>query len=68
MARAAAPIFSPSCGSTNTTIGAGVSNQRLVLSVPAPGIAHRRIDRNCIMFAYAVSATTRLGQLKWPMF
>ena len=38
MARAAAPMFSPSCGSTSTTIGAGVSIQRLVLSVPAPGM------------------------------
>jgi hypothetical protein len=35
--------------------------------VPAPGITYRRIDRNCIMFAYAVSAT-RLGQSKWSMF
>src|SRR5215813_14153579 len=52
MARAAAPTFSPSCGSTRTTTGAGVSIQRLVLSVPAPGIAHHRIDRNSIMFAY----------------
>src|SRR5262245_60360452 len=31
-------MFSPSCGSTRTTTGAGVSIQRLVLSVPAPGI------------------------------
>src|SRR5580704_8849433 len=38
MARAAAPIFSPSCGSTRTTTGPGVSTQRLVLSVPAPGM------------------------------
>src|SRR5258708_21369514 len=38
LARATAPIFSPSCGSTRTTIGAGVSIQRLVLSVPAPGM------------------------------
>src|SRR6185312_10188442 len=38
MARAAAPMFSPSCGSTRTTTGAGVSSQRLVLSVPEPGI------------------------------
>ena len=35
---AAAPMFSPICGSTRTTIGAGLSIQRLVLSVPAPGI------------------------------
>src|SRR5215467_1736635 len=56
MARAAAPIFSPSCGSTRTMMGAGVSIQRFVLSVPAPGIAYRHIDRDCIMFAYAVSA------------
>jgi len=27
MARAAAPMFSPSCGSTSTTIGAGVSGE-----------------------------------------
>src|SRR6185503_5313669 len=38
MARAAAPMFSPSCGSTRTMIGAGVESQRLVLSVPAPGM------------------------------
>ena len=38
MARAAAPIFSPSCGSTRTTTGPGSSLQRLVLSVPAPGM------------------------------
>jgi hypothetical protein len=38
IARAAAPMFSPSCGSTRTMIGAGVSIQRLVLSVPAPDI------------------------------
>ena len=38
MARAAAPILSPSCVSTSTTTGAGCSIQRLVLSVPAPGI------------------------------
>src|SRR5262245_57517878 len=38
MARAAAPMFSPSCGSTSTMIGAGLSIQRLVLSVPAPGM------------------------------
>src|SRR5665213_398912 len=38
MARAAAPMFSPICGSTRTTTGAGCSIQRLVLSVPAPGI------------------------------
>src|SRR5215472_8883439 len=56
IARAAAPMFSPSCGSTRTMVGAGVSIQRLVLSVPAPGIAYRHIDRDCIMFAYAVSA------------
>ena len=42
MARATAPIFSPSCGSTRITIGPGVSTQRLVLSVPAPGIAPPR--------------------------
>src|SRR5665213_398908 len=34
----AAPMFSPICGSTRTTTGAGCSIQRLVLSVPAPGI------------------------------
>src|SRR4051812_2854803 len=39
IARAAAPMFSPSCGATSTTTGAGVSIQRLVLSVPAPGMA-----------------------------
>src|SRR5262249_12577531 len=38
MARAAAPIFSPSCGSTKTTIGPRPALQSLVLSVPAPGI------------------------------
>src|SRR5580704_806988 len=38
MARAAAPIFSPSCGSTRTTVGPGRSIQFFVLSVPAPGI------------------------------
>ena len=45
MARAAAPIFSPSCGSTSTTIGAGCSIQRLVLSVPAPGMTLNPPDR-----------------------
>ena len=39
MARAAAPIFSPSCGSTRMTIGPAVAAQSFVLSVPAPGIA-----------------------------
>src|SRR3974390_1531885 len=34
-----APMFSPSWGSTRTTIGAGSMLQRFVLSVPAPGIA-----------------------------
>src|SRR5262245_54343724 len=38
MARAAEPMFSPSCGSTRTTIGPGAATQFLVLSVPAPGI------------------------------
>jgi hypothetical protein len=38
MARAAAPMFSGNCGSTRTTIGAGSAIQRLVLSVPAPGM------------------------------
>ena len=38
MARAAAPMFSPSCGSTRITTGAGVSIQFLVLSVPEPGM------------------------------
>src|ERR1700694_3613722 len=38
MARAAAPIFSPSCGSTSTITGPAASAQCLVLSVPAPGI------------------------------
>src|SRR5262245_26702285 len=36
--RAAAPMFSPSCGSTRTTIGPASSTQSLVLSVPAPGM------------------------------
>ena len=36
--RAAAPMFSPSCGSTRMTIGAGSTTQSFVLSVPAPGI------------------------------
>ncbi len=40
MARADAPMFSPSCGSTRTTIGPGSATQFLVLSVPAPGISH----------------------------
>src|SRR5471032_178987 len=40
MARAAAPIFSPICGSTRITTGPGVSTQRLVLSVPAPGMQY----------------------------
>src|SRR6476661_11107015 len=47
MARAAAPIFSPSCGSTRTTTGAAAAAQRLVLSVPAPGMVvlmHRGAD------------------------
>jgi hypothetical protein len=39
MARAAAPMFSPSCGSTSTTIGPASAIQFLVLSVPAPGMA-----------------------------
>ncbi len=38
MARAAAPMFSPSCGSTRITTGAGPLVQSLVLSVPAPGM------------------------------
>src|SRR5262249_61545838 len=37
--RAVAPMFSPSCGSTRTMIGPGVSIQFLVLSVPAPGMS-----------------------------
>src|ERR1700691_2511648 len=43
MARAAAPIFSPSCGSTRTMTGPGPSLQSLVLSVPAPGISPPRV-------------------------
>src|SRR5581483_2625920 len=38
MARAVAPMFSPSCGSTRITTGAGPAIHRLVLSVPAPGM------------------------------
>ena len=38
MARAAAPMFSPSCGSTRITTGPGCCTHRLVLSVPAPGM------------------------------
>ena len=38
MARAAAPMFSPSCGSTRITTGPGCSIQFFVLSVPAPGM------------------------------
>src|SRR5438045_9108472 len=38
IARALAPILSASCGSTRMMIGPGVSIQRLVLSVPEPGI------------------------------
>src|SRR5262249_1832872 len=38
MARAAAPMLSPSCGSTSTTIGAAPTIQRLVLSVPDPAM------------------------------
>ena len=49
MARAAAPIFSPSCGSTRIDHGPGGSAQSLVLSVPAPGIgthfAAKRVSR-----------------------
>src|ERR1700728_5073173 len=45
MARAAAPIFSPSCGSTRITTGPGVSTQRLVLSVPAPGMQCSSADK-----------------------
>ena len=44
MARAAAPMFSPSCGSTRMTTGPAAATQRLVLSVPAPGIGpHRHV-------------------------
>src|SRR3982075_4286352 len=39
MTRAAAPMFSPSCGSTRMMTGPAVSIQFLVLSVPAPGMA-----------------------------
>ena len=34
----AAPMFSPSCGSTRIMMGPGASIQLLVLSVPAPGM------------------------------
>ena len=40
MARAAAPIFSPSCGSTSTMTGPGGALKALVLSVPAPGMQY----------------------------
>src|SRR5262249_34120495 len=40
IARAAAPMFSPSCGSTRITVGPAISVPFLVLSVPAPGIAN----------------------------
>src|SRR3569833_3673246 len=43
MARAAAPMFSPICGSTRITTGPGCSIQRLVLSVPAPGMAESSV-------------------------
>src|SRR5437763_804255 len=39
MARAAVPMFSPSCGSTRTTIGPPTAGGVLVLSVPAPGMS-----------------------------
>src|SRR5262249_15631900 len=39
MARAAAPIFSPSWGSTSTTIGPACATRVFDLSVPAPGMA-----------------------------
>src|SRR5271167_3172304 len=38
MARAAVPMFSPSCGSTRTTIGPATAIHSLVWSVPDPGI------------------------------
>jgi hypothetical protein len=38
MARAAVPMFWPSCGSTSTTAGPSIAVQDLVLSVPEPGM------------------------------
>src|SRR6187399_783161 len=40
IARAAMPIFSPSCGSTRITTGPAKSKPDLVLSVPEPDISH----------------------------
>ena len=39
MARAAVPMFSPSCGSTSTITGDAMAVHSLVWSVPAPGMA-----------------------------
>src|ERR1700710_1133079 len=40
IARAAMPIFSPSCGSTRITTGPAKSKPDLVLSVPEPDMCH----------------------------
>src|SRR5882757_6469828 len=45
MARAAEPMFSPSCGSTRITTGPGCCTQFLVLSVPAPGMQCSSADK-----------------------
>src|SRR5213075_1213745 len=46
IARAAMPLFSPSCGSTRITIGPARSLPDLVLSVPEPDISlHFLIQR-----------------------
>ena len=65
MARAAAPIFSPSCGSTRITTGAGASIQRLVLSVPAPGMQCSSAGK-CPVGA-APAQTGRLRQAAVPL-
>ncbi len=69
MARAAAPIFSPSCGSNQNHHRTRRSTHRLVLSVPAPGICYSKpcgIGRRKLAekrHPPATSAWTRLDPL-----
>src|SRR4030081_3466953 len=68
IARAAMPMFSPSCGSTRITMGPARSTPDLVLSVPEPGISlHFLVQRRKILnqvpknlIQYLIASSIRL--------
>src|SRR5262249_4290834 len=62
IARAAVPIFSPSCGSTSTTIGPPNALHSLVWSVPAPGILSSAVRRPRQADFNQLNSSTRSGK------